>query len=477
MKNYYKILEIPDFSDVPEIKKAYRDLSKRYHPDVNPDPQAHQYFILLTEAYDFLLHPQKRENLNNVLKRSFTRREVNMEKQAVPLPFIKFTASAFTYSLNDSVILHWQVENAKQVFLDFAGYVALSGGYTLRIDEFHEVLEVKLVVTDFNDQVHIQKIQLKYRDKNPRMEAARQFKKKYPDVNIEHFKPEHPLNIHGRISKQTYSFRLFLALVFFCFWFYFSVSTHSVSVRLICISVFISFVFANTIKRLQDLGKDGMQAFRLFIPFYQFYFVYYLCGQQGTTEVNRYGIHQAPEFVSVKTAVTYYMTILKRYTLPTRISISASFFTLLFPFLMAMVPTKEQQVPLQDYGYDVIENRGNHYKHHYIILDNVKMAINSNEYRNIISKAYDTYTVDYYFLTNTVAHFGLKSSVEPSLNTIVYPGLFSSSNPSVIILALLFLFQLYAATVFKAPGYHTFLNYFMLFVVLINAVIWYHYLV
>lgn len=477
MKNYYKILEIPDFSDAVTIKKAYRDLSKRYHPDINPDPQAHHYFILLTEAYDFLLHPQKREQLNAVLSRSFARQEVKIEKQTTPLPFIKFTASAFTYSLNDSVILHWQVENAKQVFLDFVGYVSLSGKYALRIDKFYEILEVKLVVTDFNNEVHIQKIKLEYRDKDPRMEAARRFKKKYPDVNVEHFKPEHPLNIHGRISEQTYIFRLLFAVIFFGAVFWFAVSTDNTSIRLVSTSAFISFVFANTIKRLQDLGKDGLQAFRLFIPFYQFYFVYFLCRKQGATEVNPYGIYRPPEFTSISTAAAYYAEILKKYTLATRISISASLFTLLFPFLMAMLPTKEQQVPLQDYRYEIIENRGNHYEYHYILLNNEEIAVNKQDYLNIVNKVYDTFTVDYYYFINTVAHFGLKSTTAPYLNTTIYIGFFNSTNPSLIILGLLFLFQLYAVTVFKTSSYQTFLNYFMLFVLLVNISIWYNYLV
>ena len=44
MINYYVVLEIQNFSDVPTIKKAYRRLSKKYHPDVNKDPFANSYF-------------------------------------------------------------------------------------------------------------------------------------------------------------------------------------------------------------------------------------------------------------------------------------------------------------------------------------------------------------------------------------------------------------------------------------------------
>ncbi|MEI7489536.1 MAG: DnaJ domain-containing protein, partial [Chryseobacterium sp.] len=36
MKDYYKILEVEEQSSEDDIKKSYRTLSKKYHPDVNP---------------------------------------------------------------------------------------------------------------------------------------------------------------------------------------------------------------------------------------------------------------------------------------------------------------------------------------------------------------------------------------------------------------------------------------------------------
>ena len=40
MKNYYAILEISENADEQEIKKAYRRLAKKYHPDVVKDDTA-----------------------------------------------------------------------------------------------------------------------------------------------------------------------------------------------------------------------------------------------------------------------------------------------------------------------------------------------------------------------------------------------------------------------------------------------------
>ncbi|MQL92476.1 hypothetical protein Taro_025099, partial [Colocasia esculenta] len=52
----------PGVSD-SEIKKAYRRLSIQYHPDKNPDPEAHKYFVeFISKAYQALTDPVSREN-------------------------------------------------------------------------------------------------------------------------------------------------------------------------------------------------------------------------------------------------------------------------------------------------------------------------------------------------------------------------------------------------------------------------------
>jgi molecular chaperone DnaJ len=61
MKDPYAVLGVaPDTSD-EEIKKAYRRLAKKHHPDVNPGVRAHeQRFKEITAAYDLLSDPEKR---------------------------------------------------------------------------------------------------------------------------------------------------------------------------------------------------------------------------------------------------------------------------------------------------------------------------------------------------------------------------------------------------------------------------------
>ncbi len=60
-KDYYKILGVEKNADADGIKKAYRELAKKYHPDKFPgDTVAERRFKDINEAYDVLSDPQKR---------------------------------------------------------------------------------------------------------------------------------------------------------------------------------------------------------------------------------------------------------------------------------------------------------------------------------------------------------------------------------------------------------------------------------
>lgn len=53
--DYYNILGLNRGCSVQEIKKAYRRKAREFHPDINPSPSAKDTFIMITEAYEFLL--------------------------------------------------------------------------------------------------------------------------------------------------------------------------------------------------------------------------------------------------------------------------------------------------------------------------------------------------------------------------------------------------------------------------------------
>src|SRR5205823_8009500 len=61
-KDYYEILGVKKSASTEDIRKAFRKLARKYHPDVNPgDKTAEEKFKALSEANDVLSDPKKRK--------------------------------------------------------------------------------------------------------------------------------------------------------------------------------------------------------------------------------------------------------------------------------------------------------------------------------------------------------------------------------------------------------------------------------
>lgn len=68
LKNYYQILGLDTDASEQDIRKAFRALAKKYHPDVNASDDARHRFMEVEQAYSFLINEAQRRNYTLLLR-------------------------------------------------------------------------------------------------------------------------------------------------------------------------------------------------------------------------------------------------------------------------------------------------------------------------------------------------------------------------------------------------------------------------
>ncbi|MEN3027880.1 MAG: molecular chaperone DnaJ [Aquificaceae bacterium] len=71
-RDYYEVLGVPRNATQEDIKKAYRKLARKYHPDFNKEPEAQERFKEINEAYQVLSDPEKRKLYDQYGHSAFT---------------------------------------------------------------------------------------------------------------------------------------------------------------------------------------------------------------------------------------------------------------------------------------------------------------------------------------------------------------------------------------------------------------------
>jgi len=134
MKNYYYFLGIKENASEEDIKKAYRKLSFKYHPDKNENDEFFaNRFMEIQEAYDMLGDPEKRriydENLGHQ-QRSY--------RPNLPPSIKTFSANKIRVQKGEEVIITWQTHNADIVKILPFGLEKGYGEKVFKITEFKD---------------------------------------------------------------------------------------------------------------------------------------------------------------------------------------------------------------------------------------------------------------------------------------------------------------------------------------------------
>lgn len=147
MKDYYYILGIKENSSNEEIKKAYRKLSLKFHPDKNDgDSFFEERFKEIQEAYETLSNSNKRNNYD--IKRRNTASSTENNKNYIPvIEYFKCDNTEFEY--DKEITFKWKCLNSDVCELKPFGKVSSVGSKTVKIKDFENpYLNFELVATN-----------------------------------------------------------------------------------------------------------------------------------------------------------------------------------------------------------------------------------------------------------------------------------------------------------------------------------------
>lgn len=98
-KDYYEVLGVDKKASASEIKKAYRKLAKKYHPDLHPnDESAHKKFTEINEAYEVLSDPDKRKKYDTFGANANFSGGQNFDPRDFGFDFNNFGNGSYTYT-------------------------------------------------------------------------------------------------------------------------------------------------------------------------------------------------------------------------------------------------------------------------------------------------------------------------------------------------------------------------------------------
>lgn len=157
MKDYYYILGVTPKASSDEIKKAYRKLSIKFHPDKNDDDSFfEERFKEIQEAYEILSNAARRTAYDHQYEQNFSNATINSNSNSYNnfYPVIDtFTASTTQIYDGDEVEFRWNVFNADNVQIDKVGSLPPKGSKKIRISGLRSSKGIRVTLSATNTYI------------------------------------------------------------------------------------------------------------------------------------------------------------------------------------------------------------------------------------------------------------------------------------------------------------------------------------
>lgn len=150
MKDYYYFLGIPQNASAEDIKKAYRKLSLKYHPDKNEnDDYFSDRFKEVREAYETLTDPERKR----IYDQNLGSQQRNV-KSILPPKIKNFSANKIRAQKDEEITIYWNTYDADLVKIVPFGLEKPNGERTIRIKEFDSQGKFQILLHATNTILH-----------------------------------------------------------------------------------------------------------------------------------------------------------------------------------------------------------------------------------------------------------------------------------------------------------------------------------
>lgn len=485
MKDYYSILKIVRSASSIEIKTAYRNLSKQFHPDVNKAPNASAIFIEIKEAYEVLIDETRRIHYNQLL--DYASHQQNQQIYNTPKISVFYCDNA-EFSVGDVVTFTWEVFDADVVELRPFGKVTNAGTKKIRITDVSANLLVELFCFNSVSKNYVfSQMILQKRDnyqnanfksppnefyyENIQDEKLTYFQnliRNNPHINPKHFEKEKFNGIYGRIDAVTYTQRaLVLTAIYLVLMYVFlsSIFTYPFILIFVNIAYYLS-LYKQSVKRFHDFNSKGKFAFLSLIPLISWFQCVYLSSKEGNSEMNDFGLPSGDLKPDIKENLKAKIEKkINTFSTLTKVAISSALFNILVIFVLFLIPKQETPVQVIDIYSKAIKSSRSYQPHYFVNTTEGEFEISEQ-----ISKLFLEYKPNFLYLgknpiTDNVSFVRIRAGGEDITH---YVSIIDFNSPIPVLYFLFLLFEIYVIIVDKKMKYEEQYDTILGFITMVN---------